>query len=158
MASYKRQKRPDKMRAFNAMYVFYIFGVSFSLWGDVYLILEENRISWLLTIVFAVCLLMIFADAAVFVFTKKEIIRGYIWGRRSVLPWSSVTSITKYGLLGVGREFPRYTIMYEMIYKGRVVRTSFDILPTPQIRKCLRLYYIGNISGETNRKKKTKKH
>ena len=154
MANPRKKKCAQKMRAFNTNYLVYLIGFCFALCGDIYLLVEEKRLSWILSIIVIVCLFLLCADSVYYIFTKKELICVHFWGYKWVLPWSSVTSVLKHGFWDSHKDLPRYEIHYTRLHKGKMIIKSIDIPSTPLTKKCMNTYYVGGILGEDKKKKK----
>ncbi len=156
MSDYKKARVPDKMTAFNRNFIVYILGLAFSLWGDIYLIVEEKRFSWILSIVVLACLILIFTDALYYEFTKKEMTHVHFWGYIWHLPWTAITSIQKHTVWDSVRNLPRYSIVYDKLVKNKVITQFVDVPSTKHVTRCIETYYGGHILGAE--KKKNKKH
>ena len=152
------QNDSKKYYAFNPIYILWLIGFGFALWVNIHLLLTEHTISWILVIALVAFIIALFADAVFYVFTKQEIYLLHFWGYKWRLPWFYVSSITKHNFwdsFGF-RKLMGYEVYYDQPYKGRLIRKTLILALTPKVKKYLNKFYVGDITGETKRRKKKK--
>ena len=147
-----------KYVAFNPNYVCWVLGFVFSLWGIIYLYVQEKVFSWILVLFFLCFVLALCVDGVYYIFTNNEIFLVHFWGYKWRLPWLYVTSITKYDFWDsiTLRELMGYVVYYDQPYKGSLIRETLFLALTPMVKKCLNKFYRGEITFETKRRKKKK--
>ena len=152
------QNDSKKYYAFNPIYILWLIGFGFALWVNIHLLLTEHTISWILVIALVAFIIALFVDAVFYVFTKQEVYFLHFWGYKWRLPWFYVASIIKYGFWDSisFRHFMCYEVYYDRPFRGRTVRTTLMLTLTPKVKKYLNKFYVGDITGETKRRKKKK--
>lgn len=155
----KKSKKENEIAgfaAFNPGYIAWVIGFCFTLWGNFYLLVEENEFSWILLLFFLGFTAAVFLDAVYYIFTREEIYLVHFWGYKWRLPWFYVSSITKHGFWDsfACRELMGYEIYYDQRYKGKLIRKALTLPLTPKVKKYLNKFYCGEIEFETKRRKK----
>ena len=150
------EKNTIKYTAFNPYYIVWLLGFCFTLWGNIYLLVEENKFSWILVLVFLVFTAALFFDAVYYIFTKQEIYLVHFWGYKWRLPWFYVTGVIKHDFwCSFGfRHLMGYEVYYDQPYKGRLIRKTLILALTPKVKKCLNKFYRCEITFETKHHKK----
>lgn len=146
----------EKATAFNITYLLYLLGFGLSLWGVIYLLINEGSFSWVLAVICVIFLLALLFDSVCYIFTKNELIFVRIWGHKRKLPWLYVATIQEHGFWTVHEDLPHYAVYYDMPYKGKSIRHCAIITRTRKIEKCLKMYCGRKIASVGKQAKKRK--
>lgn len=151
----KKSKRIQQTTVFNLTYLLYLLGFGFSLWGIIYLLINEGNFSWVLVVICVIFLLVLLFDSVCYVFTKNELIFVGVWGHKRKLPWLYVATIQEYEFWS-SYEIPHYAVYYDMPHNGKAIRRCEIIPRTRKIGKCLKMYCgrkITNIGKQAKKRK-----